>query len=188
MTGSEKKDKILASALELFTSQGIDHTSTAQISKNAGVGTGTLFLYFKSKKELINTLYLEIKKRLKNSVCDTPPDKPFKEIFGMIFRGIIRWALDNPVEYKFIRQFANSPYITSLSKEVIEEEFKDFRIFIEGGIKAKDLRNVPVDMILSVVEGGFHSATEYFLNHDFSDTDLELFFEMYWNAVKRRVK
>ena len=47
------KDKIYQSALELFASQGIQATSTAQISKKAGVASGTLFVHFKSQQELI---------------------------------------------------------------------------------------------------------------------------------------
>ena len=46
------KDKIFQSALDLFASQGIQATSTAQISKKAEVASGTLFVHFKSKQEL----------------------------------------------------------------------------------------------------------------------------------------
>jgi len=49
MTMLSTKDKIFQSALELFASQGIQATSTAQISKRAGVASGTLFVHFKSK-------------------------------------------------------------------------------------------------------------------------------------------
>jgi AcrR family transcriptional regulator len=54
MTMLSTKDKIYQSALDLFASQGIQSTSTAQISKKAGVASGTLFVHFKSKQELYN--------------------------------------------------------------------------------------------------------------------------------------
>jgi len=38
-----KKEKILEAALELFARQGVDKTSTAEITKKAGVAEGKLF-------------------------------------------------------------------------------------------------------------------------------------------------
>ena len=73
------KDKIFQSALDLFASQGIQATSTAQISKKAGVASGTLFVHFKSKQELIDTIYISIKKNafLLNSPGSTT--KPWEQ-------------------------------------------------------------------------------------------------------------
>ena len=46
------KEKILAAALELFQENGLDGTTTKQISKKAGIAEGTLFNYFKTKEDL----------------------------------------------------------------------------------------------------------------------------------------
>src|SRR2546430_6113454 len=46
------KEKILAAALELFRENGLDGTTTKQISKKAGIAEGTLFNYFKTKEDL----------------------------------------------------------------------------------------------------------------------------------------
>jgi AcrR family transcriptional regulator len=54
----EKELQILNASLNLFVERGFHGTSTAEIAKSAGVATGTLFHYFKSKEELINRLYL----------------------------------------------------------------------------------------------------------------------------------
>ncbi len=54
----------MKAALKLFCENGFQNTSTANISKEADVATGTLFLYFPSKEGLINTLYLESKQEL----------------------------------------------------------------------------------------------------------------------------
>ena len=62
MTMLSTRDKIYQSALDLFASQGIQATSTAQISKRAGVASGTLFVHFKSQQELSDTISLSIKK------------------------------------------------------------------------------------------------------------------------------
>lgn len=46
------KEQILAAALELFRKQGLEATTTKQISKMAGIAEGTLFNYFKTKEDL----------------------------------------------------------------------------------------------------------------------------------------
>ncbi|MDR6981088.1 AcrR family transcriptional regulator [Streptomyces sp. 3330] len=59
----EKLDRIVAAASELFAEHGVDEVTTQQIADQADIGTGTLFLYAKTKGELLllvqNTKYLE---------------------------------------------------------------------------------------------------------------------------------
>lgn len=49
----EKLDRITAAARELFAQRGVDEVTTQQIADKADIGTGTLFLYAKSKGELL---------------------------------------------------------------------------------------------------------------------------------------
>lgn len=48
-----KLDRITAAALELFSEYGVDDVTTQQIADKADIGTGTLFLYAKTKAELL---------------------------------------------------------------------------------------------------------------------------------------
>lgn len=47
-----KLERIIAAARRLFNTYGIDAVTTQQIADQADIGTGTLFLYAKSKSEL----------------------------------------------------------------------------------------------------------------------------------------
>ncbi|MFZ3033097.1 MAG: TetR/AcrR family transcriptional regulator [Parvibaculum sp.] len=49
----EKRARIIAAAKELFGSKGFADTTTQEIAERADIGTGTLFLYAKSKEELL---------------------------------------------------------------------------------------------------------------------------------------
>ncbi|MFD9318767.1 TetR/AcrR family transcriptional regulator [Streptomyces sp. NPDC060053] len=59
----EKLDRIVAAASELFAEHGVDEVTTQQIADKADIGTGTLFLYAKTKGELLllvqNAKYVE---------------------------------------------------------------------------------------------------------------------------------
>ncbi|WP_319456463.1 MULTISPECIES: TetR/AcrR family transcriptional regulator [unclassified Mycobacterium] len=49
----DKLDRITAAARELFGQCGVDEVTTQQIADKADIGTGTLFLYAKTKSELL---------------------------------------------------------------------------------------------------------------------------------------
>ncbi|KQR63647.1 TetR family transcriptional regulator [Arthrobacter sp. Leaf337] len=48
-----KLDRITAAAAELFAEHGVDEVTTQQVADRADIGTGTLFLYAKTKGELL---------------------------------------------------------------------------------------------------------------------------------------
>lgn len=49
----EKLERITRAASELFAEHGVDEVTTQQIADRADIGTGTLFLYAKTKGELL---------------------------------------------------------------------------------------------------------------------------------------
>ncbi len=49
----DKLDRITAAASELFAVHGIDEVTTQQVADKADIGAGTLFLYAKTKGELL---------------------------------------------------------------------------------------------------------------------------------------
>lgn len=49
----QKLDRIMDAARELFAQHGVDEVTTQQIAEKADIGAGTLFLYAKTKGELL---------------------------------------------------------------------------------------------------------------------------------------
>lgn len=49
----EKFERIVAAASELFAEHGVEEVTTQQIADKADIGSGTLFLYAKTKSELL---------------------------------------------------------------------------------------------------------------------------------------
>ena len=49
----EKLERITAAARDLFAERGVDEVTTQEIADQADIGTGTLFLYAKTKGELL---------------------------------------------------------------------------------------------------------------------------------------
>ena len=72
-----KLDRITAAASELFAEHGVEDVTTQQIADKADIGTGTLFLYAKTKGELLllvqNAHYAEALERGRTD-AETIPD------------------------------------------------------------------------------------------------------------------
>lgn len=49
----DKRQAIIEAAKELFTNEGYETTTIAQVARKAGVAVGTVYLYFKNKNELL---------------------------------------------------------------------------------------------------------------------------------------
>lgn len=56
-TGGDKRERILAAAERIFAQRGFFHARVSEIAREAGVADGTIYLYFKSKDELLISLF-----------------------------------------------------------------------------------------------------------------------------------
>lgn len=97
----DKKQALLEAATQAIAQSGIA-ASTAVIARNAGVAEGTLFRYFATKDELINTLYLHLKQdlcqsmimELDRSITDA------KMMTRFIWNSYISWGLNHPAHQR----------------------------------------------------------------------------------------
>ncbi|MFI6344989.1 TetR/AcrR family transcriptional regulator [Streptomyces sp. NPDC050560] len=72
--------EILDTALRLFTEQGYDETTIAQIAREAGVSQRTLFRYFGTKEELLGGDQGSFGQVLKDTIGAQPPEAGVWEV------------------------------------------------------------------------------------------------------------
>jgi len=80
----EKKQKtkqaILNAAITLFSTNGFENTSIEELAKNAGIGKGTVYGYFQTKKEILYAFCeYELEQIHKELVRQANPDAPVLE-------------------------------------------------------------------------------------------------------------
>lgn len=106
---SENKRKaILDAAMELFADRGISHTPTSAISSLAGVAEGTLFTYFKTKDELINELFRELRKEMDRELVDYPFNADAQMRLRFVWDRFLNLALKFPKRLNVLRQLRAS--------------------------------------------------------------------------------
>ena len=162
---STKKELIVKSALELFTSSGIDSTSTASIAKKAGVGTGTVFHHFKNKEEIVHACFALVKERLQERF-KTVGTSSRDEMRKKFWRLTIEWYLDHPDEMNFMNLYQQDPKIAKGKGLKIIVELSNFIMnFLEEGKKAKEIKNFNTDYILLLAHNSCILAAQYIMEN-----------------------
>lgn len=86
---SDRKGKILDSALELFANVGYDATATLKIAQHAGVSEGLIFKHFGNKKGLLNALIITANQKLQELVTpilrEEDPKKVIRQFIELPF-------------------------------------------------------------------------------------------------------
>jgi AcrR family transcriptional regulator len=92
----DKRNAILDAATRLFAERGLAAAPTSEISNWAGVAEGTLFTYFRTKDDLINSLYREIKLELADAMMsDFPRKKNVRTRLRHVWDRHVKWGIAN---------------------------------------------------------------------------------------------
>src|ERR1700686_4918970 len=114
----DKRNAILDAATRLFAERGLSAAPTSEISKQARIAEGTLFTYFKTKDDLINALYREIKLELADAMMSGfPRKKSVRTRLRHVWDSYVNWGVANPEQRKVLAQLQVSGM---LSKEAIQ--------------------------------------------------------------------
>lgn len=185
----DKRTAIMDAALKLFTERGFHGTSTAQISKEAGVATGTLFNYFPTKEDLINSLYFEVKGQLSKSMGkEIEAQSTFQGKLRKIWSNLINWGVDNQEEFLFAGQFCSSPYISKFTREEVMKEYVFLHELVDEGIKAGEIRDFSADLTISMFYQGSRAVVNLFLDSDPSQDKNKIIedgFQIIWRGLAK---
>ena len=186
----EKKEQILETALNLFIENGFDKTPTSRIALEAGVATGTLFHHFKTKEELINALYFEIKTDISETISEgLEKAGGIKEKMHLIWYNYLSWAMKYPKCLRFLTQFSESRYITKLTKQrIFDVHFRFVFEIIEEGKKQGIFHNLPNELLTSIFGGVLHQIIRFILETPMNFDDKEFIEEAFmasWNAIAK---
>jgi AcrR family transcriptional regulator len=68
------RERLVVTAVDLFTEQGYDATTVAQIAERAGVTRSTFFRHFSDKREVLVAGQETLGRLLAEGIADAPPD------------------------------------------------------------------------------------------------------------------
>ena len=156
----DKHNAILDAATRVFAERGLTAAPTSQISKQANVAEGTLFTYFKTKDDLINALYREIKSELADAMMSGfPRKKSVRTRLQHVWDGYVNWGVTNPEQRKVLAQLQVSGMLSKESIEAGSAPFVEMQNMIRDAIDRHIFRgDVPIELISKML-GSWAEAT-----------------------------
>jgi AcrR family transcriptional regulator len=144
----QKRAQFLQAAQKLFVANGVQNTSTAAIAKAAGTASGTLFLYFPTKNNLINELVLEIGRAQAAAInAAVQPEFSAQESFSAIWNSSVRWFLAHLEAYQYIQQVRDSGLIEPAVVEESAQLFAFYYIAMQKGLTEGSIKPYPLELI-----------------------------------------
>jgi len=157
---NDKREAILETALVLFTERGFYGTPTAMISREAGVATGTLFFYFKTKEELIDVLYRQIKSEAASALREgVDREQTARAKIFRVGENAIAWSTTNQSKFRFMEQFAHSPFVSTTTHEEGMSHFLFLKELIRDGIREGVIRESDTELLCSVLASSLSGIT-----------------------------
>ncbi len=153
-----KKEKIAITTLELIVNQGIQETPMSQISNVSGVAVGTIYHHFKSKTEIINHIYLELKKDFTRVLMSNMEGLDnFRSQFNQIWRNLFDFYNTNELKFKFSQQIARSAIINEQVREEGLAYIAPVVAFFEQGIESRTLKSIDIHLLVETIHGNVTS-------------------------------
>src|SRR5258705_1744890 len=184
----DKRNAIIDAATHLFAERGLTAAPTSEISKQAGVAEGTLFTYFKTKDDLINALYREIKLELADAMMsDFPRKKNVRTRLRHVWDRYVNWGIANSKQRKALAQLQVSEALTKESKDAGGAPFVEFQTMIRDAIERRIFRNdLPVELVsksLAALVGATIDLTVS--NPSKAKTYRDSGFQMFWAGITK---
>jgi AcrR family transcriptional regulator len=103
--GVETRTRLLGAAEQVFGDLGYHDASIVKITEAAGVGQGTFYLYFASKKDVFDELIRDMNRRVRHAMKEASSRGTTRleaELLG--FGAYFRFTMEHPAIYRIIRQ------------------------------------------------------------------------------------
>jgi len=151
---TDKRSQILDAALKLFSDRGFHGTAVPDIATLAGVGTGTIYRYFRDKEGLVNALYQHWRARFNAKVlAPMPAGLSPRAQFDLYWQRLVGFARTEPIAARFLELHHHADYLDETSKSVGRVYPAAMRTFVRAGIGAGILRTAPPEALIALMQG-----------------------------------
>jgi AcrR family transcriptional regulator len=183
----DKRNSILTAAVQVFGERGLG-ASTSAITSAAGVAEGTLFTYFRTKDDLLNALYREIKSGLADVMMSGFPRKQsVRRRLQHVWNQFVQWGVSNPQEHKVLTQIEAWGGLTDEAKTAGSAPFAEIQAMAESAIAQHIVREELTHQFVAAAMRALAETTMAFMSQDPEKAEAyrDSGFEMLWAGIAR---
>jgi TetR/AcrR family transcriptional regulator, repressor of fatR-cypB operon len=148
----EKRQAIRDAVIAVVIEGGLANVSISKIAKRAGVSSGTIYLYFSNKEELIQQTYLDIKTDWFDAMFDAANsgENSTDKIRNMWF-ALFDFVVARPNEFLFSETVGAAHLIDVANEASISKKIRKLEGVMTNAIKDGTLAKAPVASIQAVL-------------------------------------
>lgn len=183
-----KLDQIFDATLVLTGKVGIAGLKMADIAKEAGIASGTLYIYFKSKEALVNALYVKLQKEGASAITSQIQHLPVNIQLYKMWRTAFKSLVSNPMRMIFLEQFVVSPFITRANKDA-DAAFKDYlNALLNKGKQEELIVETDNTILISLIMGFIRNYSMHLIQHKNNkpiEEAIDESFSICWKAIAK---
>lgn len=162
----EKKELLIKQkAIEMIVKYGFDGLSMQKLAKAAKVSPATIYIYFKDREDLIETISVEeVNTMTELTLKGFSPDMPFEKGLKKQWNNRAAYWINNPVQARFMEQVRFSPIGQKVHCKIKQEFSNIMREFVGNAIKNKELIPLRTEVFWSVAYAPLYQLIKFHLD------------------------
>jgi len=183
---TNKREAVMAAALELFVERGFFGTAVPEIADKAGVGAGTIYRYFASKEVLVNEIYRAEKMRWGQVLVASVPTTTTRELFRSLWMRMARFVVENQQSFVFMELHHHARYLDAESRALEQRMLDLFANVITAAQARGELKAAPPRLLMAIVMGSFIGVVRSSIEQERAIPEVEwkLAEQCGWEAVR----
>jgi AcrR family transcriptional regulator len=152
-----KRKGILDAAIKLFSKNGYEQTSIEELAREAGIGKGTIYSYFETKRDIVRAFCEDQLEHTRNELAaNTNPDSDLQEQLLVFFMAEFQHQTENKESGRLFLQekvFPREPY----DAEDLEMQNNYFELLYPIYEKAQERGELDRNLELLHISGHFYA-------------------------------
>lgn len=152
----DRREQILEAAVAVFAERGYQRATVKEIAARAGIAPGTIYLYFRNKRELLLALAETLIRRAAEALLTPGDDLDVRSRLALILRDRLRFVRENQGLLRALATeiWTDRELAAQFFGEVILPAIGAGSLYIQERVARGELRPFQAEVVLPAVVGG----------------------------------
>jgi AcrR family transcriptional regulator len=156
-----KRALLLRAALDLFVERGFDATSVPDVARKAGIATGSVYLHFRDKRDLVNALLAHLRGYVASRlVAEVDLKAPVRRQFDAIWEVFAGHLMRHPEAFAFCDLHHHATYLGPKAMEAWQPAGDVLEAHVRLGRRRGTYRNLPGGALRALLAGAILGASK----------------------------
>ena len=141
---AQRQEAILAAAFDVFAAHGYEAARVDDVARRAGIAKGTIYLYFRDKERLFQSVVRNLIPKRADVVVKAlpgPPRKVLRALLSQMYMNVVRNEKVRAILRMLVAECARFPQLAEIyHREIVVPGMKAMRQALNGGIAAGSFR------------------------------------------------